>query len=198
MRSRSSGTATQTFQWENSVDSRPGYTINACFTASPVHPRTQFPSPRLRVGYRNRKLGYSRDLEGKVPCEGAAPGLKELSGTVLRNAQAVNEHYGCNPTQLVCHLSVIASLQTLSTAKVARRLRMREFAVSLPRIHTQQRRWHGATTSYLRLNSEGVDDDCVRQIVWTNTARLRAGWLLAMGHHVCQTWRSWREGHRIQ
>lgn len=74
MRSRSSDTATQTFQCENSVDSRPGYTINACLTASPVHPRTQFPSPRLRVGYRNRKLGYSRDLEGKVPCEGVPRG----------------------------------------------------------------------------------------------------------------------------
>jgi hypothetical protein len=137
-------------------------------------------------------------LRGKCRARVCRAGVKELSGTVLRNAQAVNAHYGCNPTQLVCHPSVIASLQTLSTAKVARRLRMRAFAASLPRIHTRQRRWHGATTSYLRLNSEGVDDDCVRQIVWTNTARLRAGWLLAMGHHVCQIWRSWCEGHRIQ
>src|SRR5260370_8797612 len=106
-------------------------------------------------------------LRGKCRAKVCRAGVTELSGTVLGNAQAVNAHYGCNPTQLVCHLSVIASLQTLSTAKVAQRLRMRAFAVSLPRIHTQ-RRGHGATTSYFRPNSEEVHADCVRQIVSPN------------------------------
>jgi hypothetical protein len=56
-------------------------------------------------------------LRGKCRTR-APPGSQRTQwGTALRNAQAVQPHYRCNPAQLVCHPSVIASLQTSFNGK---------------------------------------------------------------------------------
>jgi hypothetical protein len=71
----------------NQVDGRFGYVTSACFAASAIQVRVQFPCGWLLIDARNRKLGYSRNIDRAV--RGSTQCLSSANNVPARQADGL-------------------------------------------------------------------------------------------------------------